>query len=144
MTKFALLIASIGLASVQSFAAPLFKKDFNLVDEGEPKARIVETFQAALSATTPNKVQKAVNELKVELADGVGTVNAVTENDMFQIYSGKGSASSYGHEYLVGIPVSMSGTGLIETYEIYYRVYYAVDMALGTESVTIDKQVKIK
>lgn len=125
-------------------AAPLFKKDFKSVDEGNAQARVVETFQAALDAKTPNRVQKAVNALKTELADGVGTVNAVTANDLFQIYSGKGSASSYGQEFLVGVPVSMSGTGLIEKYDIYYRVYYAIDMAKGEESVSIEKQVDIK
>ena len=142
MKRIVATIATLVLTAAPAFAADLFRQEFKAKNDGDSTARIVETFKLAIAAKKPNPVQAAVKQLKADLED-TGQLHSVTETNMFQIYQGKGSASAHGQRYIVGVPVTMDGTGMIETYGLMYVAYYAIDMATGKESVTIEKQLEI-
>lgn len=120
----------------------LYKKTFKLKEEGSAQTRVLQTFQEALKDKNSNQVKTLVENLKKELED-MGTVNDLRPVDLFVIEGGKGSAVSYGTTFLVGIPVSMQGTGLIETHDLYFLVRYNVNFGSGKETVTIEQQVAI-
>jgi hypothetical protein len=122
--------------------APLYKKTFKAKGEGSADSRVIETFREALNSPKPNKVKELVIRLTDELEDA-GTVNKLSKRDLFVIEGGKSSAAEYGTQFLVGIPVSMKGTGLIETHSLYFNVNYSVNMATGKETVFIEEQVEL-
>jgi len=127
-----------------AFAADeaLYKKTFKMKGEGSTETRVIETFREALNSSKPNKVKELVIRLMDDLED-TGTVSKLTKRDLFLIEGGKSSASEYYSQYIVGIPVSMKGTGLIETHSLFFNVNYVVNMATGKETVFIEEQVEL-
>lgn len=127
-----------------AFAAEdaLYKKTFKMKGEGSADARVIQTFNQALKDRDDNQVKTLVEALKKDL-DDTGTVNDLRKADLFVIEGGKGSAAEYGTTFLVGVPVSMRGTGMIESHDLYFRVRYNANFATGKETVTIEEQVAI-
>jgi hypothetical protein len=136
---FALLALSISTSAV---AAPIYKKKFKEGDDEKIEERVLETIKEAVNASSNNKLKALVAKIRKDV-DGSGSVGDPQAGDMLQIYHGKGSASEYGGTYLVGIPVSMQGTGMIEQHDGYVRVGYTHNMAEGELTVTIESIVKL-
>lgn len=127
-----------------AFAAEdsLYKKAYKMKGEGSATTRVIQTFNEALKDPNGNQVKALVEALKKDLDDS-GTVDDLRAADLFLIESGKGSAVEYGTTFLVGVPVSMRGTGMIETHDLYFRVRYNANFSTGKETVTIEEQVAI-
>jgi hypothetical protein len=103
---------------------------------------VLETIKEAVNSPSKNKLKALVAKIRKDV-DGSGSVGEPQTGDMLQIYHGKGSAVEYGGTYLVGIPVSMQGTGMIEEHGGYVRVGYSHNMAEGELTVTIESIVKL-
>lgn len=136
---FALLALSL---SAPAFAAPIFQKKFKEDDDSRIEERVLETIKEAVNGASKNKLKALVAKLRKDV-DGTGSVGEPSEADMLQIYSGKGSAVEYGGMYLVGIPVSMQGTGNIEQHDAFVKVRYAHHMGEGELTVMIESIVKL-
>ncbi len=124
------LVCSIGSAS----EAPLFQKRFVETDDAKFEALVIQTYAEGLAAKKANGLQAVVKALKEELED-VGQVNMPETHSLFQISSGKAGAGKHAFTYLLGIPVMMDGTGMIEEYGRFIRVHLYLDME--TESITV-------
>lgn len=143
MMRLILALVALTLIPALSFAE-IFSKSYADSDDAEVKALIVDTVQSALSAKQDNRLKQKVRRLKRQFKnDELGTVGEVSQDTMFLLSSGKGSASSYGGTYLVGVPVSMNGTGLIEEYALYFKVNYAVEMGEKI-TITVENMVDLK
>ena len=136
---FALLALSL---SAPALAAPIFQKKFKEEDDSKIEERVLETIKEAVNSPGKNKLKELIAKLRKDV-DGTGSVGEPTEGDMLQIYHGKGSAVEYGGQYLVGIPVSMQGTGNIEQHDAFLKVRYAHHMGEGELTVIIESIVKL-
>jgi hypothetical protein len=138
----ALMLTFVAQTSFADIENPLFKRVFKDSDDAKIPALVIQTYNAALKASSQNRIQMEVKDLKKELEDS-GTVSEPTETDMFRLSSGKGSAVSYGFTYLLGVPVSMKGTGLIEEYGRYIQVSVYLDMGKGKITITFDDMLSV-
>lgn len=144
MKKMIMSAVVFSLISSSAFAANLYKKTFKSIDDSSSaQTRVVETFKAAMADAKENKVKVAIEQLKSDYAD-TGTVDEVREADMFLMEGGRGGLGLYGSTFLVGVPVSMRGSGMIETHDLYFIVRYTVNMSNDTETVVIEKFAEIK
>jgi len=145
MFKHAFMALIVTFATQTSFADvenPIFKKVYKDSDDTKIAALVIQTYKAALKSSTKNKIQTEVAGLSKELEDS-GTVYEPDESSMFRLSSGKGSATSYGFIYLLGVPVSMKGTGLIEEYGRYIQASVYLDMAKNKITVTLDDVLNV-
>ncbi len=73
----------------------------------------------------------------------LGSLSEPTVNDIFLISSGKGSSSSHGQSYLIGIPAFRKGSGMIEDYASYIEAYATLEMTDDSDTIVLDREVQI-
>jgi hypothetical protein len=103
---------------------------------------ILSAYQRALAVTKPNALKTAVADLKRDV-DGTGTVSDPTEHNILFLENGRGGAGSYSGEVLLAVPVSLDGTGLIDSTGLLLRVAYSTKIG-QTVTVTIKEIVQLK
>lgn len=142
MKMYSLVLAVVlSLFSVPSFASDIYQKVFPAVQETDPEQIIIETYKEALKSKNALSTEIAKMKQNVE---GAGDVGLPEKKDMLLSYFGKGSATEYGLTYLVGVPVTMQGTGNIRGLELYIRVRIILDYATSTTTVTLESLVDLK
>lgn len=142
--KILILSLVFGLVSQTAMAIPPPTLGVGVYDANEDlvKSRIVETYQNILKNSVGfNALKNKVKELEKSV-EGTGVVATPNEQDMFLIYSGKGSATSYSFTYIVGVPVAMSGTGLIRSYQAYIHVNVSINYDKNETFINFNNLVK--
>ena len=138
-----ILLALLALTIASpAFAAPIFQKKYKEADDEKIEQLVLETIKEAVNSPGKNRLKALVAKIRKDLED-TGSVSEPSKADMLQIYHGKGSATQYGGTYLVGIPTSMQGTGMIEQHAGYIRVGYSHDMGEGELTVRVEAIVKL-
>jgi hypothetical protein len=131
MTKIFFAVLALTFATAPAFAGDIFRKTFKDADDEKIEEQVFATYKDALASSKPNALKALVAKIKKSVEDS-GTVEEPGKGDIFQTHFGKGSATSYGMEYILGVPVAMQGTGNIREYQGYVRVRVAVEMGTGT------------
>ncbi|MES2855994.1 MAG: hypothetical protein V4692_09025, partial [Bdellovibrionota bacterium] len=103
---------------------------------------VINAYQRALAVVKPNALKSAVNELKSDV-DGSGTVGEPTQANVLFLENGRGKAGSYSGEVLLAVPVTVDGTGVVESTGLLVRARYAVKLG-ETVTVTFKDIVELK
>jgi hypothetical protein len=136
------------LALVALFAGSAVRAE-GLAEETTPasetlsvKAKIVSLINREIKKPgTP--LNQAVEALKKENdIPESGSLNEVSESDIFLLSNGRAGGGIYGQIYLVGLPVSWKGTGLIEEYLAYLHVSASLYLEVR-DTVRVEKFVEI-
>jgi len=106
------------------------------------KAKIVKLINREVAKPgTPLNV--AVEAIKRENDIPVtGTLGKVTQKNIFLLSHGRAGGGIFGQQYLVGLPVSWQGTGMIEEYIAYLDVGASLYLE-ERDTIRVEKFVEI-
>jgi len=74
----------------------------------------------------------------------LGSLDEPTEADFLLISNGKSGPETHYQTFLLGIPSTRSGTGMIEQHAAHLRVEVVFDLENDASKITIASQVSIK
>lgn len=140
---FALIVCFLASSAMAIPPPPPLGMGTYPANEDQIKANIIQTYMNTLNRPGPaaNPLKEEVD--KLEKAAEPGGVQIPTEADMLLIYSGKGSAATYTHTYLVGVPLTRSGTGLFRSLQIYFQANVYVDYNKNETNVVLTHLVQL-
>ncbi len=139
-----LALIALGLFSLSSLALAN-----NLAEETTPASEKISV-QKKIVNLINKEIQKpgtplnlAVEEIKKQNdIPESGPLGKVSKKDIFLLSNGRAGGGVYGQRYLVGLPVSWKGTGLIEEYVAYLEVSTSLYLE-ETDTIRVEKFVEI-
>ncbi len=125
---FALMISSSVLSG-----ETLARNTLALGDETSINEAILALYESELeNPTSPLSLEIA--RINADEVQDSGELTTPNERDIWLISSGRGSYTSFGHTYLLGVPVFWNGSGMIEEYIEYIVVNVSIDFSTDDET----------
>jgi len=142
MNKLLVLAFSAFCFSSMSHADSLAVESSPANEKVSVKAKIAKLInrEVAKPGTPLNLAIEAIkkdNDIPV-----TGSLGNVTQKDIFLLSNGRAGGGVYGQRYLVGLPVSWQGTGMIEEYVGYLDVGASLYLE-ERDTIRVEKFVEI-
>ena len=139
-----LTLVALGLFSLSNLALAN-----NLAEETTPanekvsvQRKIVNLINREISKPG-SPLNLAVEEIKKQNdIPESGSIGKLSKSNLFLLSNGRAGGGVYGQRYLVGLPVSWKGTGLIEEYVAYLEVSTSLYLE-ETDTIRVEKFVEI-